>query len=158
MAKIVIQGLPQTRAADKPYKYTDLHLDLQEQYLLNDNFNQRPEINDIKVDHDIDAIKNSIKNIFYTSPGEKILNPEFGLDLRQFLFEPITSKNADLIRRIIFGEIERFEPRIVVRYVDVAPVFDRDEYNISLTFAVPTLNITDVRLFGALNKSGYYYV
>lgn len=158
MAKIVIQGLPQTRAADQPYKYTDLHLDLREQYTINDNFNQQPEINDIKVDHDIDAIKNSIKNIFYTSPGEKILNPEFGLNLRQFLFEPATTKNADLIRRIIFGEIERFEPRIVIRSVEVAPVFENDEYNITMTFAVPTLDITNVRLFGALNKSGYYYV
>lgn len=158
MAKIVIQGLPTAREPAKPYTYADLHLDLQEKYLINDNFNQRPEINDLRLDYDLDAIKNSIRNIFYTSPGEKILNQEFGLDLRNFLFEPITSKNSFAIKRIISGEIGLLEPRIVVKSVDVVPDTDNDQYSITMMFDVPTLDITNASLFGVLNKSGYYYV
>ena len=157
MAKIVITGLPKPYS-NRTYTYTDIHLDLREQYLINDNLNQRPEINDLMVDHDIDAIKNSIKNIFYTAPGEKILSQDFGLDLRQFLFEQVTTDNSNLIQRIIFNELGIYEPRIVVKAVNVVPNFDQDEYSITMIFDVPTLDISNVSLFGSLNKNGYFYV
>lgn len=158
MAKIVIDGLPTAYNAKLPFTFADLHLDLQEMYLINDPLNQQPEINDIKLDYDIDAIKNSIKNLFFTAPGEKILNPEFGLDLRQFLFEPVTSDNSYSLERIIYGELGRFEPRIVLQTARVVPDPQNDAYQITLTFAVPTLNITNANLFGVLNKNGYTYI
>jgi phage baseplate assembly protein W len=158
MAKIVIQGLPEATNANLPYTYADLHLDLREKYLINNPLNQRPEINDIMVDYDVDALKNSLLNLFSTSPGDKILSPEFGLDLRQYIFEPITRERAFDLQRTIYSGITRFEPRIVVKQVVVVPDFDNMEYNISIYYAVPTLNITNARLAGSLNKNGYNYI
>lgn len=158
MAKIVIQGLPEATNANLPYTYADLHLDLREKYLINNPLNQRPEINDIMVDYDVDALKNSLLNLFSTSPGDKILSPEFGLDLRQYIFEPITRERAFDMQRTIYSGITRFEPRVVVKQVVVVPDFDNMEYNISIYYAVPTLNITNARLAGSLNKNGYNYI
>ena len=39
---------------------------------------------DLKIDYDEKAIYNSIRNIFNTKKGQKILNPTFGLDLEQY--------------------------------------------------------------------------
>jgi phage baseplate assembly protein W len=158
MAKIVIQGLPEATNANLPYTYADLHLDLREKYLINNPLNQRPEVNDLMVDYDVDALKNSLLNLFSTSPGDKILSPEFGLDLRQYIFEPITRERAFDMQRTIYSGITRFEPRIVVKQVVVVPDFDNMEYNISIYYAVPTLNITNARLAGSLNKNGYNYI
>ena len=157
MAKVVIQGLPQKTNAQQTYTYADLHLDLKQKYLINNPLSQVPEINDFQLDYDIEAIKNSLYNIFTTSPGDKILNPEFGLDLRQFIFEPITTNNAFLLQRLLFEGIERFEQRIVLQSIVVQPKFDDMEYDITVTYSVPTLNISNARLFGRLNKNGYNY-
>jgi phage baseplate assembly protein W len=119
---------------------------------------QQPEINDIVVDYDIDALKNSLLNLFSTTPGDKILSPEFGLNLRQYIFEPVTRERAFDMQRTIFSGINRFEPRVVVSSVVVVPNFDAMEYNITIYYSVPTLNITNARLFGSLNKNGYNYI
>lgn len=158
MAKIVIQGLPEATNANLPYTYADLHLDLREKYLINNPLNQRPEINDIMVDYDVDALKNSLLNLFSTSPGDKILSPEFGLNLRQYIFEPITRERAFDLQRTLYSGITRFEPRMVVNQVVVVPNFDAMEYNITIYYSVPTLNITNARLFSQLNKNGYNYI
>lgn len=157
MAKVVIQGLPQQTNATQAYTYADIHLDLREKYLINNPLNQVPEINDFQLDYDIDAIKNSIYNLFMTAPGDKILNPEFGLDLRQFIFEPATANRAILLQRTLYDGIERFEPRILLQSVVVVPDMDNMEYQITITYSVPTLNISNARLFGTLNKNGYNY-
>lgn len=158
MAKIVIQGLPEATNVVQPYVYADLHLDLREKYLINNPLNQIPEVNDIMLDYDIDALKNSLLNLFSTSPGDKILNPEFGLDLREYIFEPITRERAFDLQRKVFTGITRFEPRMELLSVVVIPNIDAMEYSISINYSVPTLNITNARLFSVLNKNGYNYI
>ena len=96
-------------------------------------------------------------NLFLTAPGDKILNPEFGLDLRQFVFEPVTANRAFLLQRILYDGIERFEPRVSLQSVVVIPNTDDMEYQITITYSIPTLNVSDARLFGRLNKNGYNY-
>lgn len=158
MAKITIQGLPPATNFSLPYTYADLHLDLQQQYLINDPLHKQPEINDLKVDYDIDAIKNSIKNIFFTSPGNKILDPTFGLDLRRFCFEPATLDAGYELQRVIYTKLETFEPRIKLAGVRVEVDTDNNEFDITIVFSIPTLNIDNVILAGSLNNNGYNYV
>ena len=76
MGKIVLDRLPKRENAEKTYTYADLHMDLVDNYNINDYLFQKSEITDFKLDYDIEAIKNSLYNIFTTTPGEKILNPE----------------------------------------------------------------------------------
>lgn len=157
MAKIMITGLPQATNFELPYTYSDLHLDLQQQYLINDNLHQPPEINDIKVDYDIDAIKNSIKNIFYTAPGNKILNPTFGLDLRRFVFEPATLDTGYELQRAVYINLGNLEPRIVLQDVSVIVDEDNNEFDVTIVFSVPTLNIDNISIAGVLNSNGYNF-
>lgn len=157
MGKITITGLPQVPDPNKNYIYKDIHLDLQSKYLVNGNFNQIPEVRDFLSDLDLNAIKNSLKNLFATAPGQKILTPTFGLDLKQFLFEPISTSNAREIERVIYGEITIYEPRVTVRNVQVLDKPDTQEYDITISLAVPSLNINSVQLKGTLNSAGFNY-
>lgn len=102
--------------------YTDLHLDLEifQSIGLGDNpVNSR----DIMVDYDYKAIHNSIKNIFNTKKGQKLLNPEFGCSLEQYLFEAVSDARAKAIGDDIYAAINVFEPRvdIVKIYVQSQP-------------------------------------
>jgi phage baseplate assembly protein W len=153
MASIYIDELKKTE--NKPL-YIDLKLDLNPNYVKKPRLQSFDNIIDLKASYDLEAIYNSIFNIFTTMPGQKILNPTFGLNLNQFLFTAITEDNATLIGELILQGIQRYEPRVVVRKVYVIPDPDENTYQIGLRLDVPTLNITGIPLKGSLSESGYY--
>jgi phage baseplate assembly protein W len=155
MASIKISGLPQPRNVNHKYTYSDLHLDLEKKYLIKNNFKQFPEMNDLVMDYDLNAIKNSIRNIFNTTPGEKVLNPTFGLNLRQFLFEPINDLNAMNISSLIKTKLPYFEPRIILNYVRVNADIDNSEYTIDISISLPELTKEAFTMSGTLNSIGY---
>jgi len=98
---------------------------------------------DILVDTDLDAIKNSISNLFNTIPGQKLLSPNYGLSLKQYLFEPVTTSTANMIGETILNGITRFEPRVVVDKIKVSGNSDDKQYTITLIIRVPLLSSRD---------------
>ena len=75
----------------KSFLYSDIHLDIQEQKIYSKSGNtQNISTSDIMLDYDLTAIKNSITNIFNTKKGSRPLYPDWGIDLEQYLFEPIS--------------------------------------------------------------------
>lgn len=114
--------------------YRDLHLDIKQKYTNNDQFHKLEEITDIVSDTNENAIKNSLYNIFSTSPGEKILNPEFGLNFEQWLFTNMSDNAALVITQTIYKQIQRWEPRVTINDVNVVPNYEQNEYNISINY------------------------
>ena len=71
---------------------TDYYVELAkyEQYLNKSRY-KISKINDVA------ATKNSLHNIFTWTPGQRILNPNFGSRLESLLYEGITEQNKDAI-------------------------------------------------------------
>ena len=113
---------------EKPV-YTDLHLDLKLKTIVDGE--NSINAGDIEVDENVNAIRNSIKNIFTTKKGQKIYDPEFGASLEQHLFERVDEFYAKLIGREILSNISSYEPRIEVLKISVLPIPDQNEYNIT---------------------------
>lgn len=157
MAKINLDRLPAKQYGQNPYKFADLHIDLESNFVKNSSLFQQPEINDFKLDYDIEAVKNSLVTLFTTMPGQKILNPEYGLDLKQFLFLPMTIMTGNRIRDEIYTQIARFEPRVKVLNVKITMFEDVNEFDIDIYYDIPSLNISNIRLFGTLSNSGYVF-
>jgi phage baseplate assembly protein W len=154
MAAIVIDSL--SRAREKSPIYTDLKLDLKLNYAYDPRLESKDVIKDIESSYDIAAIKNSLFNIFTTIPGQKILNPVFGLNLYQFLFTGISDENASEMGEVILRGIQKYEPRVEVSKIYVFPDPENHTYEIGLRLNVPTLNITGLGLKGSLSESGFY--
>ena len=119
MAKINLNTLPKKQTA-APYQYKDIHLDLIPEFTVTGELYKTPEQKDFKADYDVTAIKNSIRNLLTTSPGEKILNPAYGCDLRGLLFEQVTKNIGEQIGNIIYKQITTFEPRIRIDNIKIA--------------------------------------
>ena len=137
------------------YLYKDLQLDLTKKRTYTRAINNTTFLSDVDSIFDLVAVQNSIVTVFTTSPGQKILNPTFGLDLRTYLFEPITENTAFFIRDDIFNNLSKYEPRVVVRNVSVVPNIDEQLYEITLQIDVPQLNIYGVSIKNILNSEGY---
>lgn len=120
--------------SDKPI-YTDLHLDLEfeKSIGLNDNY---ANSGDIKVDINVSAIRNSIRNIFETKRGQKILTPEFGASLEQHLFQVVDEYYGNVIGDEILSNLEKFESRIDVEKVQILPIPDENLYRIFVSYRI----------------------
>jgi phage baseplate assembly protein W len=144
------------KSAKSAYTYSDLHLDLTKQNvpLGNSNLMRTSGNSDIKTDFDEYSIANSLRNLFSTRPLQRLLNPEYGLDLTQFLFEKVDVYSARLIARKLTKGIEKYESRAVVNIVDVQVDAENNRYNINIALTLPTLN-RDVTYTGIFTENGF---
>lgn len=68
------------------------------------------------------SIRNCIKVILSTRPGEQLMRPRFGAGLQDFLDESNTITVRRQIHDAITNALNLYEPRITVARVDVDPV------------------------------------
>ncbi|GES36243.1 Mlr6561 protein [Rhodococcus aetherivorans] len=66
------------------------------------------------------SVRDAIRIILTTEPGERIMLPNFGAGLRAFLFEPNIPATHRLIEEKIDHALRRWEPRVAVGSVLVA--------------------------------------
>jgi phage baseplate assembly protein W len=167
VATIKLNSLTKQPAkSNKGYTYNDLHLDFTPvyynppygSYTQHDELQHGNEIVDIVADYDLGAIANSLKNLFTTIPGQKILNPLFGLNLMQYVFEACDQDMANIIGNEIVRGVTTFEPRVSLTNVTVIAQPDLQQYNITISFTVPTIGTTSFSLNGTLSTSGFVYV
>ena len=143
----------------RKHTYKDIGLDIKEETNVHRRGLFRADnVTDVRSSNDEGAIKNSLTNIFNTVPGQKLLSPEFGLDLRRYLFEPLSNDIGQNIGDTIINGLKRYEPRVVVNRVHVFTDFDQNQYIISLYIAIPTLNISETQYRGALNTEGFIFM
>ena len=149
--------VPRPKLEEK-YVYKDVKLDVKIGSTLG-NYpanlpDNRTDIEDIR---DIAAIKQSIVNIFNTTPGQKLLNPYLGLNLSKFLFEPITKQTGSRIARAILAGLGQQEPRIALHNIQVLGLTEDQAYHISFIVVFPQLNNDKINFNGLLTTDGFKF-
>ncbi len=159
MSNIVLRNLEKLSAVvqseRRGFIYKDLALDLVLSFTNSGEIFKKDDQQDLKPSYDQEAVMTSLRNILTTSPGDKLLNPTFGLDLRSFLFDPVTDTRAFFIGNRIYDGITIQEPRIKINTITVIAVMEDHEYDITLNISVPSLNIFNLSLKSILNMDGY---
>ncbi|NBX91601.1 MAG: hypothetical protein EBQ85_00030 [Proteobacteria bacterium] len=151
MATVRLDNLVKPRQANSPtvkisqetkdnaVTYTDIKLDLE--LSKNIGLGLSPILaKDIVVSEDMQAIRNSLYNIFSTKKGEMILTPNFGSSLDQFLFENVSPFIGKVIGENILSALQTFEPRIEVLNVRVFPKPNDNQYSIEIIFKFVNIN------------------
>jgi len=90
-----------------------------------------------------EQIKSNLINLLLTDKGERIMNPEFGADLRKSLFDNITSDNNELLRLKIIDAINIFIPEVELTNVDIEPNIDFNTLNITINYRLLISNTPD---------------
>jgi phage baseplate assembly protein W len=90
-----------------------------------------------------DQIKSNLINLLLTDKGERIMNPEFGADLRRSLFDNITQSNIDLLQTKIIDAINIFIPEIELTNVVVEPNIDYNTLTVTIDYRLIISNTPD---------------
>lgn len=136
--------------------YTDVALDFALDSTFSNELYKQQQILDLQADNNLGAIYNSITNIITTTPGQKPLNPVFGISFGQILFSQITNERALSIGNAIYAGIQKFEPRVNIINVNVTPDPEANQYEITITVNIPRFEAQQVEIVGILDKSGFY--
>jgi len=90
-----------------------------------------------------DQIKSNLINLLLTDKGERIMNPEFGADLRRSLFDNITASSIDLLQAKIIDAINIFIPEIELINVNIESDVDYNTLNVTIDYRLRISNTPD---------------
>jgi phage baseplate assembly protein W len=83
-----------------------------------------------------DQIKSNLINLLLTSTGERVMNPEFGCDLKKFLFEGITESNINALKISIEDSISIYIPEIIVKKIAVDSNIDYNSIDLTVEYSL----------------------
>jgi len=92
----------------------------------------------------------NLKTIILTSPGERTMVPDFGVGIRNFLFEQNTTDTQTIIRENITRQVAKYAPYIEIEELQVSSPSvasaqpnerDQNRINIYIRFRVPGANV-----------------
>ena len=110
------------------------------------SFETNPLNDDLVSLSDTAAIARSIRNIVFTSPGEKFFNPDFGSRISESLFENVDTVSALAIEDEIRSSIINFEPRVNLLDATVIPNPDDNEMNVTIEYEINGIDIPPQQL------------
>jgi Bacteriophage baseplate protein W len=88
-------------------------------------------------------IRQAIHIILGTNPGERLMRPDFGAGLNQFIFEPVNTATMAQVKTRVEEALIDWEPRIVIDEVKVSA--DPSERNTLLIEVQYRVRATDSR-------------
>ena len=99
-------------------------------------FQSNPLNDDLIAIKNENAIARSLRNIVFTTPGEKFFNQSFGSRISESLFENIDEITATIIVDEIRQSIDNYEPRVEVDDVKAFPDYDNNSFDVTITYDV----------------------
>ena len=136
--------------------YNDLNLNMGVGIVKGDQIEKPDNLKDLKTATNFEAIKNSLINLITTFPGQKILNPEFGINFGDLLFLPVSKARAITIGESINNNVVGFEPRVKFNVIEVIADITNQEYELNIEISIPEFDNNPLNLKGKLNRSGFY--
>ena len=85
----------------------------------------------------VESIKNNIRLLLHTESGERVFQPNLGMNLKQFLFEQITEDTSIQIENDIVNVFETWLPFVELRDIQInTDNQDRNQIDINIVFNI----------------------
>ena len=84
----------------------------------------------------IESIKNNIKLLLQTHQGERVFQPNLGMNLRRLMFEQMTEEITIQIENNIVDVFQRWLPFVQIRDIGINQDDSLNQVNINLVFSI----------------------
>ena len=85
---------------------------------------------------DRDAIRADLLHLLLTNKGDRLYLPDFGSDLRKFIFEPNDTITHDDIKKSLNDSISRYIPNLIVNSINFRKNDIEELIIVELTYTV----------------------
>ena len=93
-------------------------------------------------------IKQNLKMLLLTNPGERVMIPSFGVGMRTYLFENFDETTYAKIRAKVNQQAKIFMPYITINSIQFVPKdIDSGRLSMIIKYVVPSLRSQDVLSF-----------
>jgi hypothetical protein len=93
---------------------------------------------------DLDDIRESLNILLSTSLGERVMQPDYGCNLDDYMFESLNNSLIGLIKHHVENAILFYEPRIIAENVDVTAAdsaeLNEGKFTITVEYTIPETN------------------
>ena len=84
-----------------------------------------------------EVAQQNIKMIVLTSPGERVMEPDFGVGITSYLFEQESPLLVKRIKKRIGDQVERYAPFVKIREININIDSDNGFLSAQIKYAVP---------------------
>lgn len=102
-----------------------------------------PLTGDLVPKTDIDAVRQSIRNLFFLDPYDFPFDATKHGNLKKMLFEPASQLTESRIRTNLTWLIGKVEPRVKLERLDVEATSDGLGYNITVWYSIRSIMVND---------------
>ena len=95
-------------------------------------------------------IAQNLKHLVLTNPGERMMDPLFGVGITRFLFEPATGPIRSEISKRIYQQVSKYMPFVNITNVEFPGFGDSFEaqentnyLKVRISYAIPAINAKD---------------
>ncbi len=82
-----------------------------------------------------EQLRSDVINYILTNKGERVLNPNYGSDLRRFIFQSTTEVNLNNLKLQIIEGLRANFPQITTNSVNINPNYDVNSINIVIDYS-----------------------
>jgi|2_EtaG_2_1085320.scaffolds.fasta_scaffold47642_2 phage baseplate assembly protein W len=106
----------------------------------------------------IELVKQNFKNLMLTSPGEKMMNPDFGVGLRRYLFQPSPERIPSDIEGHIISQVNKYLPYISIvdiNFFEDLELVDKNAFRVRVQYYVKSLNFEAIFNYPDTDKDNF---
>jgi phage baseplate assembly protein W len=94
------------------------------------------------------VIKQNLKMLILTEPGERIMEPEFGVGMKRYLFQNFSDDVYSEIDSRIREQVAEYLPDVAIKRINFF-LIEPDSNNIAfkLEYSIPSIAVTDLLEF-----------
>lgn len=94
-------------------------------YTLKRIVNSISDYGDFKEIRDIKVIINAVENLFGVRTKTYIFDPEYGIDITKYVFDPLTPDVIDEIKDMLENALDEYVPSVKIKNIDVYKYNDK---------------------------------
>ena len=80
-----------------------------------------------------EAVEQNFKNLILTVPGERVMDPEFGVGLYRYLFQNAVPATFEAIRARIYSQTSKYLPFVDIHEIEMGGA-DEENFNTTSNF------------------------
>tara|TARA_Y100000114_G_scaffold144191_1_gene152514 strand:- start:340 stop:708 length:369 start_codon:yes stop_codon:yes gene_type:complete len=109
----------------------------------------RNDIDGFTMIKDLKTLLNqNLKMIILTNPGERVMDPNFGVGINSYLFENFNNEIYNDIRNRVRDQVARYLPVITIDSITFdGNNEDQNLLGISISYSIPSIGIKDLLEF-----------